>query len=191
MDDQQLHNVAKFVQNIRNQLANRKIANPNAQIVPVYGRLDSVHSRGGDFEFLRTVVHPNSNMEILMVILPKRNETWYAAVKKFGDCHLGLPTICVDFNKAQKKFGDQMFAGNIALKYQLKLKGITHHVDYGNHAEILKNTIVLGADVTHPGPGAANGCPSIAAVVGSVDAAIMTFPGSMRLQAGRQEVSPF
>ncbi|KAF2648959.1 hypothetical protein K491DRAFT_735867 [Lophiostoma macrostomum CBS 122681] len=33
----------------------------------------------------------------------------------------------------------------------------------------LDYTLVLGADVTHPGLGALHGCPSIAAVVGSVD----------------------
>lgn len=49
------------------------------------------------------------------------------------------------------------------------------------------DTIVIGADVTHPGNSATSGTPSIAAVVGSIDDNFMKFPGSMRLQSGRKE----
>ncbi|KXT15726.1 hypothetical protein AC579_1559 [Pseudocercospora musae] len=50
-----------------------------------------------------------------------------------------------------------------------------------------KDTIVIGADVTHPPASASPGMPSIAAVVGNTDPMFMHFPGSMRLQRARQE----
>ncbi|EMC99396.1 hypothetical protein BAUCODRAFT_65525 [Baudoinia panamericana UAMH 10762] len=50
-----------------------------------------------------------------------------------------------------------------------------------------RTTIVIGADVTHPGVTSAEGTPSIAAVVGSVDDQFTQFPGSTRLQRSRKE----
>jgi hypothetical protein len=46
----------------------------------------------------------------------------------------------------------------------------------------MQNTLVLGADLSHPGPGAIQGCPSIAAIFASVDDDGGKFLGSMRLQ---------
>lgn len=54
----------------------------------------------------------------------------------------------------------------------------------------METALVLGADVTHPGPGSVPGCHSIAAIVGSVDRHAGRFLGSMRLQrTPRAEVS--
>ncbi|KAF1983226.1 Piwi-domain-containing protein [Aulographum hederae CBS 113979] len=49
------------------------------------------------------------------------------------------------------------------------------------------NTIVFGADVTHPPKSGIKGLPSIAGVVASIDGNFMTYPASLRLQAGKQE----
>jgi hypothetical protein len=58
----------------------------------------------------------------------------------------------------------------------------------GKQKEQTQNeTIIIGADVAHPLKGASPGCPSIASVVGSVDDEFVKYPGSMRLQMGRQE----
>ena len=42
--------------------------------------------------------------------------------------------------------------------------------------------MLVGIDVTHPGPGIREGTPSIAAVVASVDDDFVQFPASMRIQ---------
>jgi hypothetical protein len=51
-----------------------------------------------------------------------------------------------------------------------------------------KKTIMVGIDVTHPGPGSRDGSPSIAAVVASVDDNFVQFPASLEIQKGKQEV---
>jgi len=47
--------------------------------------------------------------------------------------------------------------------------------------------IFLGADVTHP-PSSDNGKPSIAAIVGSMDAHPSRYAATVRLQQHRQEI---
>jgi hypothetical protein len=49
-------------------------------------------------------------------------------------------------------------------------------------------TMLVGIDVTHPGPGSVRGTPSIAAVVASVDVNYAQFPASMEIQETKKEV---
>lgn len=49
-------------------------------------------------------------------------------------------------------------------------------------------TMLVGIDVTHPGPGSVRGTPSIAAVVASVDGNYAQFPASMEIQESKKEV---
>ena len=68
---------------------------------------------------------------------------------------------------------------NVAMKvYQTS--GINHSVSKPH--PILKGTLLLGADATHPGGTSNPSTPSVAAVVGSLDAKCVRFYGSMRLQ---------
>lgn len=84
---------------------------------------------------------------------------------------------------------------NLALKVNIKLRGMNHrvaapesNVSTSAFIDIAADTIVVGADVTHPS-GSMAFSPSIAAVVASDDGDFANFPGSMRLQAGTQEVN--
>lgn len=49
-------------------------------------------------------------------------------------------------------------------------------------------TMMVGIDVTHPGPGSREGTPSIAAVVASTDNNFVQFPASLRIQQTKKEV---
>jgi hypothetical protein len=49
-------------------------------------------------------------------------------------------------------------------------------------------TMLMGIDVTHPGPGSVKGTPSIAAVVASVDRFYAQYPCSMEIQETKKEV---
>lgn len=131
---------------------------------------------------------PRSESPVLIVINEKHYDP-YAYVKRVAELQLGVRTIFVT-SQSPDTFNDQK-ASNIALKYNLKVSGTNHLLHQGFQA--LKktngeaNTIVVGADVTHPGAGAQVGTPSIAAVVGTTDNEFMHFPGSMRLQRSRKE----
>lgn len=80
--------------------------------------------------------------------------------------------------------GLDQYIGNIMMKANLKFGGINHSAisSNGNIEQWLSTTLVLGADVTHPSNGALPGCPSIAAVVGSVEKTGGRFLGSVQLQ---------
>lgn len=73
-------------------------------------------------------------------------------------------------------------------KINLKLEGINHVLDESSYGRILKTrTMVVGIDVTHPGPGD-NDTPSIAAVVASRDRALAQWPADIRINSSRQEM---
>lgn len=127
-----------------------------------------------------------------VVLLQKKNFDIYAKIKRAGD-FLGHHTICAVGEKIADDggFRSQHFS-NMALKVNLKLGGDNHWLNDDDLNEVLvgelrNNTMILGSDVTHPGHGAKIGTPSIACVVGTVDAKFMSYRGSMRLQAGGQE----
>jgi hypothetical protein len=152
--------------------------------------------RGHEAAVRKALEKYSGSADVVLVILPNDNENLYAAIKKFGDTR-GTKTICCLSHKVDKtvKSTDLQYCSNIALKFQFKLGGDTHWLN-GDTLNILRsgegdmaNSIVMGADVTHPKSGAPSGCPSIATVVGSLDKHFVKYPGSMRLQAARQEVS--
>lgn len=51
--------------------------------------------------------------------------------------------------------------------------------------------MLVGIDVTHPGPGSVKGTPSIAAVVASCEPDFAQYPASMEIQETKKEVSGF
>ena len=48
--------------------------------------------------------------------------------------------------------------------------------------------MLMGIDVTHPGPGSVKGTPSIAAVVASYEVEFAQYPASMEIQETKKEV---
>lgn len=79
-----------------------------------------------------------------------------------------------------------------SLKFNLKLGGTSHDLGHDWDSKF-DNTMIMGADVTHPGRDGS--CPSLAAVVAtySTEADIRThYLGSARMQKARTEVcKPF
>ena len=59
-----------------------------------------------------------------------------------------------------------------------------------NELGILKgrDTMVVGIDVSHPPPKGMENSPSIVGMVASVDDSFAKWPGSFRIQEGRQEI---
>jgi eukaryotic translation initiation factor 2C len=130
--------------------------------------------------------------DIIILVLRSKDQAVYSEFKYLAERCYGFQMICMteEANMSRGRIElrnlDQ-YMGNVMMKANLKVGGINHSVT-GIHQH-LNNTLVLGADVTHPGFGALSGTPSIAAVVGSVDNTGGMFLGSMCLQKGREEVS--
>ncbi|KAF2451923.1 Piwi-domain-containing protein [Karstenula rhodostoma CBS 690.94] len=154
-----------------NRAANVQLANLT------HGAIDSV---------IQNELDQKASADMAMLVLRKNDIPGYSAFKDLCDRKFGLHAICVT-SPAQKGDGDRW--SNITLKMNLKAAGINHTIAKGKISECMKETLVLGADVTHPGPGSIPGCPSIAAIVGSVDQHAGRFLGSMRLQReSRKEI---
>lgn len=136
---------------------------------------------------------------ICLVVLPEADKKQYSQRKRVFDINIGVHTVCVTADKVKRLLADKGFFANLAMKFNLKLGGTNHIVEDRLRNKpigevLLKNFIVLGADVVHPPQGSELGTPSIAAVVGNSDSLVANFPGSMRLNPGGQEVpylSPF
>lgn len=140
-----------------------------------------------------------------LILLKEKSYDLYSVIKRAADLEYGCYTVCAvgsklpdregNSNDANKKGARYQVLSNLALKLNMKMGGDNHWLDIApleqaiGGADRTKTTMICGADVTHPSAGSKLGCPSIACVVGSVDNRFMNYPGSMRLQAGRQEVS--
>ena len=125
-----------------------------------------------------------------MVLLSSGDKHVFAGIKHLCDVFLDVHTVCVHSEKIRKDKGQLQYFANVALKFNMKLGGVNHGLDNDSMRWLRgEPTMMVGMDVTHPGPGSVRGTPSIAAVVGSVDDHFAQFPASMRIQVGRKEVS--
>lgn len=105
-------------------------------------------------------------------------------LQRICDIELGIPTVCMQLDKALVD-GNRLdqYLSNVALKVNTKLGGINHTLETSQMQWLNKQaTMIIGIDVTHPGPGSRWGTPSIAAVVASVDSHFVQYPASMRIQ---------
>jgi hypothetical protein len=153
-------------------------------------------TRTGSIDKIRQTIKKNLEIDkgkkpsFILVLLSRVDNFIYPGIKRLGDVELGIHTVHMLLPKALKdpKKQDQYFS-NVALKLNTKLGGINHMLD----AEAMKwltskKTMIVGMDVTHPGPASVPGTPSIAAVVASVDDTFVQFPASMRIQKSKTEV---
>jgi len=129
----------------------------------------------------------------LLVLLSSDDKNVYNHIKSLVDCKFGIPTVCCQSEKIQKEKGQPQYLGNIALKANLKTGGRNHELGGVNALELLgTDSMVLGADVTHPtAKVSVKYTPSIAAVVGSFENTYSLYPGGLSLQKSRQEVSNY
>lgn len=129
-----------------------------------------------------------ANIRILLIVLPEYDKWLYARIKFYGDYKFGVHTINAIGQKLQKVNGQEMYMGNLALKFNIKGGGVNHTVPGTLMKPLDNNTMLIGIDVTHPSPGSSEGAPSISAVVASIDEHLAQWPGSVRTQKGREEM---
>lgn len=109
-----------------------------------------------------------------------------AEVKRVGDTVLGMATQCVQAKNVNKTSPQTL--SNLCLKINVKLGGVNSILVPTIRPKVFNEPVIfLGADVTHP-PAGDNKKPSIAAVVGSMDAHPSRYAATVRVQQHRQEV---
>jgi eukaryotic translation initiation factor 2C len=122
---------------------------------------------------------------LIVVVLPEGGNHIYTAVKHFGDIIMGVATQCLKSQKVKK--GGHQYWANVMLKVNVKLGGINNVVENSFLSDEMIPTIVMGADVIHPAPGA-EGRPSFASLVSSVDIMNAKYISCSRVQGGRLEI---
>jgi eukaryotic translation initiation factor 2C len=126
---------------------------------------------------------------LIMVILSNGDKHIYAGIKHLCDSYLDVATVCVHSSKIRKERGQLQYYANVALKVNMKMGGVNHALDSQSMSWLKKMpTMLVGMDVTHPGPGSSKGTPSVAAVVASIDSHYAQYPASMEIQETKKEV---
>lgn len=119
--------------------------------------------------------------DMVIVFMSGREPRIYPSIKKLFDTKFGIPTVCMLNSRVRRERDQDQYLSNIALKVNARLGGLNHTISTDSH-EWLKNSMLVGMDVTHPSAGSPSGLPSIAAVVASCDGSFFQYPVSMRLQ---------
>lgn len=124
-------------------------------------------------------------LQLVVVVLPGKTPV-YAEVKRVGDTVLGMATQCVQAKNVNKTSPQTL--SNLCLKINVKLGGINSILVPSIRPKVFNEPVIfMGADVTHP-PAGDNKKPSIAAVVGSMDAHPSRYAATVRVQQHRQEI---
>ncbi|KAF7986866.1 hypothetical protein HWV62_12600 [Athelia sp. TMB] len=173
------------------------------RLVPVMLKPPSTDpNRRASIEEIRQVIKKNIAADkgkkptYILVLLSNIDNFIYPGIKRIGDVELGVHTVHMqlkkalpDMNKPNPEQKQDQYFSNVALKLNTKLGGTNHLLDAGSMKWLTnKKTMIVGMDVTHPGPSSMEGTPSIAAVVASVDDTFVQFPASMRPQTSKVEM---
>ncbi|KAG0692978.1 ribonuclease H-like domain-containing protein [Suillus ampliporus] len=113
----------------------------------------------------------------ILVLLSHRDNYIYPGIKKICDVELGVHTIHMLTDKVLRDANKQdQYFSNVALKLNTKLGGTNHMLDADSLKWLTKaKTMIVGMDVTHPGPGVA-------------DSSFVQFPASLRCQETKKEM---
>ncbi|WVW78435.1 hypothetical protein I302_100389 [Kwoniella bestiolae CBS 10118] len=132
--------------------------------------------------YMKTKLNP----QLILVIMPRKETGMYKAIKAVAAEGLLKPVVtqCLQSAKIKSDRGIDQYCGNVAMKMHAKLGGITHVVAHG----IEKNTMMVGADVTHPPPKDGLLSPSIAVSIAAINGDNHKFTPAIRQQEGRVEI---
>ncbi|KAJ3158570.1 hypothetical protein HDU86_002795 [Geranomyces michiganensis] len=121
--------------------------------------------------------------QMILVIVPDTNPRRYAEIKRCSDTVLGVITQVMQSRHVGK--ASPQYCANLVLKINVKLGGFNSTIPQMPFISEAP-TLVIGMDVTHPGPGEGNSRPSIAAMVGSLDSQCARFAATLRIQRSPQ-----
>ncbi|KAJ3290331.1 hypothetical protein HK104_006850 [Borealophlyctis nickersoniae] len=129
--------------------------------------------------------NPAGRPQIIMCLLPNMNNIpIYNAIKLVTDTLIGIPSQCIQ--EKHVRAANLQYCANVCMKLNLKLGGVNAQLGGKMTWVSAAPTMVVGADVSHPGFGD-KGMPSIAAVVGSINSTCSFYRSSLRVQDSGQE----
>jgi eukaryotic translation initiation factor 2C len=123
--------------------------------------------------------------QFVLCILPTDDAQLYGEIKRCTDTLVGLPSQCMLMKHIRRP--SKQYCANLALKINVKLGGVNSSLGRQLAFITERPTIVLGADVSHPGIGEGDK-PSIAAVVASMDIKMSRYAANVRVQPSRKEI---
>ncbi|KAL7312476.1 hypothetical protein PS15m_008231 [Mucor circinelloides] len=124
--------------------------------------------------------------QLIMCIVPNVNSQIYGEIKRITDTVIGIPSQVIKSNNVLRP--NKQYCANVTLKLNVKMGGVNYSLNNNDIPFITKKpTIILGADVNHPAPGAENS-PSIAAITASMDPQATKFISAISYQSGKTEI---
>ncbi|CAG8442443.1 2214_t:CDS:2 [Diversispora eburnea] len=122
--------------------------------------------------------------QLILCILPNTGTQLYGEIKYASDTVLGVASQCVQGRHVNNP--KKQYCANVCLKINVKLGGMNSYLSPNLVPFIAeKPSIMMGADVYHPGPGSTR--PSIAALCASLDNHASRYASTIRVQSSREE----
>ena len=112
-----------------------------------------------------------------------------AELQKFGNRKLGAVVLCVSRKDLEPRTNKTTgLLTHLPTGILQQLNALHGNLNFAaknppSLDPVNKQLMIVGAHISNAGSGAAASCPSVAALVGSVDEALMRYTGSARLQA--------
>lgn len=122
----------------------------------------------------------------IVIVLENTNSDHYYRIKYYAEIQLGLITQCVALYKNRKPQNfNRVFCRNVMLKIRAKLGFVDKAMPSKINNFDFEDVMVMGADVSHHGPNDAK--PSVAAIVGSIDACAFRYAAAISLQQEQEQ----
>lgn len=143
----------------------------NRQPIIMPGRPDIAKAVEALWESVARKCTPPERPQILLFIVNAKSTDPYNRLKKNCDCRYGVVSQVMQAAHVQKNQGQ--YIGNVLMKVNAKLGGFSFRsLSYGvkpntQFSHFKQPTMIIGADVSHPGPGSLGA--SMAAVTVSMD----------------------
>lgn len=125
--------------------------------------------------------------QLFLCIMDMQDQEFYEEIKRVAALHLAspVPSQVVNTKKALNERGQAQYCANVSMKINIKLGG-TNQIIEGERdlPKIGKNTMLIGADVTHGAPGTT--MPSVAGSVATMDGNRARYSSQVRCQVNER-----
>jgi hypothetical protein len=93
---------------------------PSSQEVNVFNQGYREECRKIFDETFTSLNQDPSQIPFMLVVLPKRDIPLYSEIKRWGDCEVGIPTVCITNDKL-KKVGDATLRANVWYVFSFRI----------------------------------------------------------------------